>query len=115
MIDLLKSQDGRQNRILSESCNSESNAIFTALHFLMVWNILKTIAIHLFNMNDAEIPTVPICLGSRSSVGMSLSVLKSRKSPKNWNYWVTFCKSSCLYNSEETETTVAGFNGHMYF
>ena len=22
---------------------------------------------------------------------------------------------SCLYNSEETETTVAGFNGHMYF
>lgn len=33
-------------------------------------------------MNDAEIPTVPICLGSRSSVGMGLSVLKSRKSPK---------------------------------
>lgn len=86
-----------------------------ALHFLMVWNILKTVAMHLFNMNDAEIPSVPIFLGSRSSVGMGLSVLKSRKSPKSWNYWVTFCKSSCSYNSEETETTVAGFNGHMYF
>lgn len=66
-------------------------------------------------MNDAEIPTVPICLGSRSSVGMGLSVLKSRKSPKNWNYWLTFYKSSFLYNSEETEITVAGFNGPVYF
>ena len=93
--------------MLSESCHSESNTIFTALHFLMVWNILKTIAIHLFNMNDAEIPTVPICLGSRSSVDMGLPLLKSRKSPKNWNYWVTVCKSSGLYNSEETERTVA--------
>ena len=52
-------------------------------------------------MNDAEIPTVPICLGSRSSVDMGLPLLKSRKSPKNWNYWVTVCKSS------ETERTVA--------
>lgn len=58
-------------------------------------------------MNDAEIPTVPICLGSRSSVDMGLPLLKARKSPKNWNYWVTVCKSSGLYNSEETERTVA--------
>ena len=61
--------------MLSESCHSESNTIFTALHFLMVWNILKTIAIHLLNMNDAEIPTVPIFLGSRSSVDMGFHCL----------------------------------------
>lgn len=106
LTDLLKSQrvQGKTGCYLKPATLSlKSNAIFTVLHFLMVWNILKTTAIHLFNMNDVEIPTVPVCLGSRSSLDTGLSVLKSRKSPKNWDYWVTFCKSNCLYNSKETK------------